>query len=96
MNASSCSEIECCEHVCRNGFVFTAVRVDEAHVPDQESATTLLEQLGRQIEGTFILGVRRPFRGWRFYYPETGRPFPREMQATDWDKLPWGREAVAV
>ncbi|RBP45190.1 hypothetical protein DES53_103187 [Roseimicrobium gellanilyticum] len=96
MNILSSYEIDRCDYVCANGFSFTAVRVDETDVPDQAAAKEMVANLGRQFGNVFIMGVRRATRGWSFYYPEKTVPFPREVQATNWDKLPWTRQQLSA
>lgn len=96
MNTLPSCEIDRCDYVCANGFSFTAVRVDETEVPDQAAAKVMLDNLGRQLGNAFIMGVRRAARGWSFYYPEKPVAFPREVQATDWDKLPWKRQQLSA
>lgn len=94
MNHKSFSEVDRCDCVCANGFGFTAIRVDEAQAPSREAASALVERLNKEMEETFILGVEHRERGWRFYYPEVATPFPREVLATDWDRLAWTRQAL--
>jgi hypothetical protein len=96
MNSFPSCEIDRCDYVCANGFSFTAVRVDESKVPNQAAAKVMLDTLGRELGNAFIMGVQRASQGWSFYYPEKTVPFPREVQATDWDRLPWKRQQLSA
>jgi hypothetical protein len=96
MNTETHCEFDRCDYVCANGFSFTAIRVDESRVPDKAAAEVMRDNFDRQFNHAFILGVRRTSAGWSFYYPKKTVAFPREIQATNWDKLPWKRQMLSA